>query len=478
MRKLKRFLAVLIFLLPAIFGGFGYLLEGDRVADAFYQSVSMYFFNANTTDNHFLVELSRWTAPIMTISGIALIVKELFQRIGDFFVGFFSDAVAVYGNTELSELVKQNIPHTIVVKTDEIKDVKRQILLFDKDDDGLKFYMKNKDAFSGKEVYIKLKFIDCLQANVENVKFFNINEIIARKFWNEYYLKELLTEKTLKIALIGSDVLAEKLLYYGLLNNLYTIDQKIEYHVWGAEAFESIHREFETMNGDTIVYHKDRVLNDLPLIAAADRIIVADADNMALLDVLTSVTTAPIYYFDPSGTFVNVFGYEKLYPFGKSVDILTAENIFTDKLQMMAKRINYEYECNYGSLKGCADPENRIADTERLWSGLSPFLKSSNIAAGDYHSIRLLVMQHKGNFEINEEVCELEHIRWCRYHLLNHWKHGFGPDGKKDKQKKLHPCLVPFDELCPNDRWKDRDTIAVLLDLEKKDSLLSYAERA
>ena len=33
---------------------------------------------------------------------------------------------------------------------------------------------------------------------------------------------------------------------------------------------------------------------------------------------------------------------------------------------------------------------------------------------------------------VERELAELEHIRWCRFHYLNHWKYG------KTKNKKKH----------------------------------------
>ncbi len=465
---MKRILALVVFLLPAVVGGFGYVLSGNRAIDAFYQAVGMYFFDANTTDNNWLVEVARWLAPVMTVSGIALLLKEAWNRVRDFFIGFSPDAVALYGNAALTELAKANMKHAIIAKNNEIKDVKSHILLFDSEDEGIRFYMKNRNTLLNKEVYIKLDSIDCLQAAIDDVHFFNINEMVAREFWKEHPLTETLEQKTMQVALIGSGNLLKKLLYYGFLNNLYAIDQKITYHIWGAQDFADVHGDFQPMNEDVIVYHDGEIVNEVSLAAKADRIIIADENSVALLDELTKMTQAPIYCFDSTGGFVNVFGYERLYSFGALSEVLTAENIRTDKLYRLAKRINYEYEKNYGSLKGIAQPEQQEADTQRLWNGLPAFLKSSNLVAGDYHTIRLLIMQHKGNYEIDEEVCELEHIRWCRYHFLNHWQYGCNAEGKKDKEKKLHPCLKPFSELPPEERWKDRDTIAVLLDISGK----------
>ena len=56
---------------------------------------------------------------------------------------------------------------------------------------------------------------------------------------------------------------------------------------------------------------------------------------------------------------------------------------------------------------------------------------------------------------------EIEHIRWCRYHLLNNWKK---PDSEiiingtvkaKDNKNRLHIDLVPYAELSDAEKAKD-----------------------
>ncbi len=464
MKIFKRILGIVVFLLPAIVGGIGYIMAGNSLFDAFYLSVSMYLFNANTTDNNLLVELSRWIAPVMTASGLILLLKEILLRIRDSFVGLSKDAVAVYGDAHLSSLVEKNEKHVIFSKDGDIKDVKTHYILFENEEEGLRFYMENRDKLKDRNVYMKLDAINSLQASVDDVHFFNVNEIIAREYWQDYPIFEIFDKKQLNIAIVGENDLSQKLLYYGLLNNLYTVDQAICYHIWGNTEFGDIHSDFATMNADRVVYHTELPTKDLKEIAACDRIVLTDI-SVGFLDELTQMTTAPIYLSDKNGTFVNVFGADTITTFGHLATILTPDNIRTDKLQRLGKEINYIYEVKYGSLKDANKPEEKEADMNRLWNGLSPFIKSSNIVAGDYHTIRLLAMEKKGSYAVDEEACELEHIRWCRYHLLHHWAYGAGADGKKDKVKKLHPCLIPFNELTDIEKWKDKDVIELLLEM-------------
>lgn len=88
----------------------------------------------------------------------------------------------------------------------------------------------------------------------------------------------------------------------------------------------------------------------------------------------------------------------------------------------------------------------------------------SNIASADYHEIRLMIMKADNSYEINDSISELEHIRWCRFHYLNHWKYG----GTKDTGRRIHPCLLPFSGLNKDDKSKDAEGIKVLLKIKSR----------
>jgi voltage-gated potassium channel Kch len=58
-----------------------------------------------------------------------------------------------------------------------------------------------------------------------------------------------------------------------------------------------------------------------------------------------------------------------------------------------------------------------------------------------------------------EELAIAEHDRWCRDLVAQGWSHGPGP---KDPERKLHPSLVPWDELSEEERDKDREPVRAL----------------
>jgi hypothetical protein len=58
-----------------------------------------------------------------------------------------------------------------------------------------------------------------------------------------------------------------------------------------------------------------------------------------------------------------------------------------------------------------------------------------------------------------EELAIAEHDRWCADLVADGWRHGPGP---KDPERKLHPSLVPWEELSEEEREKDREPVRAL----------------
>jgi hypothetical protein len=54
-----------------------------------------------------------------------------------------------------------------------------------------------------------------------------------------------------------------------------------------------------------------------------------------------------------------------------------------------------------------------------------------------------------------ELLARAEHERWCTERTTAGWTHA----AKRDNSAKLHPSLVAWDQLGPDDQDKDRDTV-------------------
>ncbi len=460
MKKLKKAILLLFLIAPALVGFAGYLLAGKNIWDAAYYAIRMYLFDADTNDNNLLVELGRWSAPIFTVSGLVIVLKSALSKVKDFFAGFASDAVAVYGDNELMDVVKKNIKHAIKVEDDDVPDVEKHIIMFSTDEKGLAFYNKNKSKMKG-EIFIKLEQNESYCVALDNVKFFNPYEIISRNFWQKNDIKEVIAKGEMEIAILGSDVLSRKILTYGLLNNIYSLNQKISYKVWSEnDFFEKAHSDFQTMNNDTVEYCDKKRKDKIFSLATADRIVITEKTDNEVLYEISKLTKGEIYYFDPMGTFVDIFSSGKIHTFGRFHEVITEENIRTDYLYDFAKELNYHYALKYLA------KDEKPKTIEEEWEALDTFLKGSNIASVDYHKIRLIVMEETKKTTADEELAEMEHIRWSRYHYLNHWSLGANAEGGKDKVNKKHPCLKPFSELDEINKNKDKDGVNTLLSLE------------
>jgi len=133
---------------------------------------------------------------------------------------------------------------------------------------------------------------------------------------------------------------------------------------------------------------------------------------------------------------------DRLYPYGRMDKVFTLENIKTDKLYQNAIALNQQYVDRHHSAE---------------WGELNGFLRNSNISAADYGEVIRDLLQKRIS---DEELAELEHIRWCRFSFLNYWKYGVPENGRnKDEDKKIHKCLVPFGELDAVEKQKDMDMI-------------------
>lgn len=460
MKKMKRAILLILFIVPAIIGIIGYVKAGYNGWDTAYLVIRMYLFDADTFGNNLWIEIARWTAPIFTVSSVVILLKKFIGNIKNFFIGRFFDSVALYGDAEMKAIVKANIKHAIIAEDNQPMDAKSHMIMFGTDEKSLGFYEKNKGRFRG-EVFIKLEKNDIFTVCLDDVKFFNPCEIIARSFWQKHDIRKVLHENKMKIAIVGSDILARKILTYGLLNNVYSLTQEIEYHVWSDNhLFEEIHNDFQTMNGDRIYYKDNKSLQKVFEIASADRIIITEKLDYEVIGEIAKMTKGEIYCFDPNGSFVNVFEYENVYPFGRYAEVITKQSIRTDYLYQAAKALNHQYAVTYAE-----DPQN-LPTMEGAWNKLDAFTKGSNVASTDYHKIRQIVMRETGKTAVDEELSEMEHIRWCRYHFINHWKYGETANGKKDTTNKIHPCLKPYDELKKEDQIKDAEGIQVLLSLK------------
>ena len=388
----------------------------------------------------------------------------------------FPDSTAVYTDVpEEGDILLEKLQHGYPGRPEakRIERAKRIVLLYSDDSLSLEFLSEHKQELSGKKVFVKANDIDLnllrsLNDYESDVRFFSYHDTVARTYWLENNLYNQIVDRKqdepYRIAIVGYGVVGKALFKRAFLTNLFSLNQKIEYHLWGCDCVEgSFLSSIDTMNNDRIIVHSCPVEQEIPEFEKMDRIVVAD-----FADPLSLIQTLILYY--PSSTihcyhngkhkYEVLFGLEKtVKTFGNMTDYLTEENIIDEKLLFNAKLFNFDYVFKTSKMAGTPDPE--AIETE--WNKLNGFLKDSNIARADFYQIeKRLEKEGKAG---KEEIKEIEHIRWSRFHFINHWKY----NEKRDNALRHHPCLVPYGDLPKEEKDKD-DSLCHEIEIMMKDN--------
>ena len=481
-KTLKQTGKLLLFLLPLVLGMLGlWVLAGEPVQDALFSCVSMYVLNYGDTPPNLLVELARWLAPLTTVSGILMALRAARDQLHGLVRCLMGDGVAVYGPEAEQAQLLDRLGGRGIKGTDEVLPA-RQYILLGEDEDSFALCRRILQERPKADVFLRCADLrpqsvispqlhsSSPKETAARLHLFNPEETAARLFWKEHCLYSASKKQghRLSIVLLGGGALAENLLYYGLLDNIFDPKQAIEYHVFGECArFAAVHTQLDQMDGDSVTVHQEPWWESLDLLRTAHLVLLLPQEGQAAAaqDLLLAAHGPRVVAFT-SGSALTLLardGELEVFPW---LDLaLKPEHILRDDLFAQAKRINLRYAHHYRKVE--ENEQNR----EIEWTELDGFTRYSNISCADYHDIRLKMMADLGlptdagqlSKEDMELLAELEHIRWCRYHYLSNWRRGAGKDGKKDPAARLHPDLVPYEELDDPDKEKDRDNIRVLL---------------
>ena len=295
----------------------------------------------------------------------------------------------------------------------------------------------------------------------QRVSFFNPVDCCARQYWQEHPLTP--GEETLLI--IGDGPWAQALLERGLLVNVLHPEQQLRYHVFGnwqdfcldrPELGSVLSLNEERSHRDALLCHDAPWNADPELVRRAQRIIICEEDPSRGWQTLCCLrrgfsSEAAVYLRTPQGL-------PGVLCFGTTRRLYSPELVFHSGLDDRARQLHGLYLRSVGK----ASP---------AWDELSSFARDSNIAAADHLLTKLRILlpredvraitpencqraaeSYRQGYEANAALFEeIEHIRWCRYHYLNGWR--YAPE--RNDALRLHPCLVPFGELSPEEKQKD-----------------------
>lgn len=442
---------VLFFLLPFVIGFVGFLAADDETPLwAAYHSIRLYSLNTDINDLNPLIEVARWLAPVAMCTTVIMLARSLWIRIQYRLRALSKKSISVYGDNSDSEKLL-NILGKKGIRGSLVKPLynKYHILITHDDLAAAKFLDNFAAVLPEKcQIYICLDEISPMSLQTKRITAFSLEENSASDYWSRFPASQ-----GEKIALIGRGKLADIMLYKALLVNIYSEDQGIEYHLWNdrGEFLESrfMSRTAAGFAGDQIVEHKDDFLHDIVELNRMDRIILcmSESENLQAASKIRELCCKPeLYIYCRSSEAVSALYEKSVICYGESARVLHPDLIIHEKLVENARKINSHYREAYGG-----------AD----WEELSVFLRKSNVSAAEYFPV--LRKLSSDGIPV-EQLTRLEHIRWCRFHFLNNWQYS----EVRDNNKRLHPCLRPFDELSSEDQQKDAENVRLAIDDEIK----------
>lgn len=452
--------------------------------NSFHKILTMFFMNYNGDDTNIYLIIAKYLAAVVAMSVVGIIALEFIIKFVWFCKGLNPRNTLVVGDDRyaqalLGRLGKRGIGN-------EWKDLKTRgkIVLMGTDEENLQ-YLQEHDLLkrcsndANVRVFMRNSKFNRVLSQTRNIVFFSLEEIAARKYWQQHPVEENLSEKTfyerkdVTVSFIGEGKLLEQLLFYGTQMNIYGKDYHIHYQIFGDnQEFESTHRHHEKL-GFTFYQGKwwqgayridalrksDRVIildqknpyevfNHLLLVAPAIREIHIFADE---------VFTNPEYEAIWKKTVNDDLGYryQGALVLFNWIQECCGEDLISDEIVLDAIGCNEVYNVRYsGNYK---------------WNELSAFHKYTNALAVELAvKYRHLIIRESepGIKTIAKDYLPifgaLEHARWQNFFFFFNWDVYKKPliREAKDAQKRLHADLVPYNQLTAD--IKDKDIGAVI----------------
>ena len=490
-------LMVVVLAIALASGILGFLASGERLDDAIFYTLTMFIMNYSDEPVNLAVNIARFMAALFTVVETLHFIQTFRRYIAGKWRSLMhrDKSTFVYGTDDDAKTLLLNLGDKgIGANENDFVQPAHRYVLMDDEQKNFAYLEKHKEEFSkGASIYVKTESLSGLMITLNDeahprLRLFSLEEIGARAFWflhpliyefnyyefNNAHSISLLEPHEFQVHIIGMNHLAEELLFYGVQANVYGDNQKVDYYVYGnTKKYGELHSHLKELNIHLV---NDSWQNHLRSIHSADVLILADQDKQAgiINDLFTfsgDWTNTSIYVFsnmiikNPAIFLDHKCGKVQ----ARKLDIIdwkkkanTIENITGDYFIEEAKKINFNYALYWQKFKEGQD--NALADADEAWMKLdSSYLKYSNIGPAYLTAILDNLSQNgydiydlKGKHpdDAGKIRAELEHQRWCNYHLISNWnplKNG----EEKNVSKRLHPDLKAFDELSEEEREKD-----------------------
>lgn len=453
----------ILFVVPLMLGVVGYLKQcpGDYF-DALYNAITLYGMGFELDFINPWLEAARWLAPAVTFSFLIMAVRSLSKRLINWWKLLRTDTIAIYGTAAgakiLEEDIKKNGGRKVIREEEQFVPAHTHVLMQDSDQHMLHLLSRFWECFQkGDRIYFQMEdFVpDILNSKGVDLYPFSLSDLTAQYFWREkadWMCERCFGSEVAKLCLIGDGIYSEKMLTFGLLQNIYCLSQHVEYHLFGDwREYRTLHFDWDSIvsPGDKVLFHDEPWYEKRELLQQAEMIILCDDNsdkNFRIAQQLYALFPQCEIYLrlEDDNLFQSSVIPERIHIFGGHTKLCTEENVLRERLIISAKRQHDAYRrSNLGS--GIAE-----------WKELDTFTRQSNISSATFQDINVPLIRTK-LAGIEEEECveilaELEHIRWCRYHFLHNWSYA---PGKKDRERRTHADLIPYAQLSKAEQNKD-----------------------
>ncbi|AMJ41434.1 hypothetical protein [Anaerotignum propionicum] len=452
-----------LLLVPLILGMVGFLKEyPQEYLNAVYFSLRLYGMEYDLEHITPVLEVARWTALLATFTTLFLTIKSISNAIVIKWKLLYPDTVAIYGTGSaahyLLEDISQKKIRRKVISTNVFVPAHTHVIMLENDDEAMHFFSENLERFrAGDCVYIQLEDFSPHVLNYSGLALypFSLSDLTAQLYWrkqSEWICSKCYETGSVKICLIGAGLYGEKMLYFGLLSNIYTRDQSIEYHLFGDwSEYQALHFNWDNIAspGDRVVFHSEAWYQWANHLCDMDMLILCEDDQQVNLHIAQRINAIlPKCKFSlrlgDDGILQDKFLPSQITLFGSYNKLCCQEFILQEQLIEDARLQHKAYMQ--------AHPESNIP----AWEELDPFTRNSNISSTSFEKCNVPLIKAESrtlnDIELLERLSELEHIRWCRYHYLHNWSYR---PGKKDSIHQTHCDLQLYKDLSHEARIKD-----------------------
>jgi len=146
-------------------------------------------------------------------------------------------------------------------------------------------------------------------------------------------------------------------------------------------------------------------------------------------------------------------------------------SLLTDVDDTIARSIHDAYRAKDLAIKE-RNPDHKIHPNSQPWEDLHEDIRDANRMVAGHFDIKMRAIDcNLGSIDEDTEVdlnadelevlSIMEHNRWWADRALNGWKFG----SVRNDIQKVHPNMLPYDNLSEADKQKDRDSVLEMINI-------------